>query len=136
MSSFLQMFRGAQTQPNPNQTNDNYNPQSIYDDGLMQNTENPDRFLSPNMVPIEEEDIPILEDLDIDIEEIKGKFKSILSLKKFDDQISRDPDMIGPFIIYILLGTLLMLSAKLVFGYIIGFGIFGPFLIYVLVNFL
>lgn len=44
-----------------------------------------------------ENEPPILEELDIDLESIKSKFISIAKLWKFDDEISKNPDMLGPF---------------------------------------
>ena len=88
----------------------------------------------------EPEEVPLLEDLDINLEEIKGNLKSVLFFRQFEEQFVRELDLIGPLGIYLLLAfsqTLVRAAdqrRKLVFSYIYGFSTIGTFLIYLLVN--
>ena len=98
--------------------------------------------------PGEEQEIPILEELDIDIEMIKANLKSVIMFKPFDHKFTEDPDMAGPLIVGLGLAFGLVLvssnsslglisqSGKFTFGYIYGLIICGGLLIYSIVNLL
>lgn len=45
----------------------------------------------------------LLEDLDINMEEIKGNLKSVIFFKQFEEKFVKELDMIGPLGIYLLL---------------------------------
>lgn len=51
----------------------------------------------------DEAEVPILKDLDIDMEEIKGNLKSVILFKKFEEKFVKDLDLVGPIAIYLLL---------------------------------
>lgn len=71
---------------------------SAYDDQeeTKSQTEISDRGNDDNP---DDADIPLMEDLGIDIQEIKGNFKSVIMFKQFDEKFARDLDLIGPLII-------------------------------------
>ncbi|GMH69060.1 hypothetical protein TrVE_jg6957 [Triparma verrucosa] len=69
---------------------------------------------------------PLLEELGINIEHIALKTKAIMTpLQAPDSHLYDDTDMAGPLCFALLLGVTLMLTGKLHFGYIYGFGVFG-----------
>lgn len=82
----------------------------------------------------EEQEPPLLEDLGIDIEEIKSNLKSVLFFKKFEKRFVTQLDLIGPLLIAFSLASALGMRAKFVFGYIYGFMTIGCFLVYVTIN--
>lgn len=57
----------------------------------------------------QEEDVSLLEDLDIDIEQVKQNIKSVLFFKKFDHKFTEEPDMSGPLMICLTLAVSLIL---------------------------
>ena len=67
------------------------------------------------------EEPPLLEDLGIDLWQIKRKIFSIISMKKSNKEILNDADLAGPLMIAILLGTVLLFQGKVQFGYTIQF---------------
>lgn len=80
--------------------------------------------------PIDE--APLLEELGINIEHIALKTKTVvLPFSRFGgntlgpDDICKDSDLAGPIAFALLLGGEMVLSGKLQFGYIYGFGLFG-----------
>lgn len=75
-----------------------------------------------------------MEDLGIDLNEIKGNLKSVIFFKKFEEKFAKDLDLIGPLGIAFSLAFFLSLRAKFVFGYIYGFTTIGSFLVYLLIN--
>jgi len=77
---------------------------NFYDNSHNFNNDSYDKQNQPNNNIItdyinndEENEPSILEELDIDLEGIKSKFISILKFGKFDDELTKNPDMIGPF---------------------------------------
>lgn len=62
--------------------------------------------------PGEEEEIPLLEDLDIDIEMVKNNLKAVILFKKFEHRFTEDPDMTGPLIVGFSLALALILVRK------------------------
>ena len=87
---------------------------------------------------------PLLEELDINFDHIKGKTMSVLlPFRKAtpggdgdDDALILDSDLTGPIFFLICLGGSLLLQGKLSFGYIYGFGVFGCTALYTLLNLL
>jgi len=79
---------------------------------------------------------PLLEDLGIDLENIKTKTLAVLTLKKCDDKFLDEADMSGPLLLALAFGGFLLLSGKVHFGYIYGFGALGCISIYMLMNLL
>ena len=81
-----------------------------------------------------------MEDLDIDVEEIKGNFKSVLFFKKFEKKFVKDLDLLGPVAVALALGFIMTLvrgphqQRKFIFGYIYGFLTMGSFLVYSIIN--
>ncbi len=60
--------------------------------------------------PTEDDDeIPLLEELNISPENIKKKLISVLTFHKVDKQILDDADMAGPLLVFILFGISLVL---------------------------
>ena len=57
----------------------------------------------------EEQEIPLLEDLDIDLEMVKSNLKSVILFKPFDHKFTEDPDMTGPVLVGFSLALALIL---------------------------
>lgn len=76
-----------------------------------------------------ENEPPLMEELGINILDIKDKTMAVLlpfsAHAKNNPNLMDDDDLFGPLIFGLLLGGTLMLSGKLHFGYIYGFGMFG-----------
>jgi hypothetical protein len=75
---------------------------------------------------------PLLEELGIHLENIAAKTKAvILPISRFGGDkldpkvICQDADLAGPIVLCLLLGAEMVMSGKLQFGYIYGFGLFG-----------
>lgn len=77
---------------------------------------------------------PLLEELGVNLEHIWLKTRAVAVPSKrwthnealMDPQlIVSDADMVGPLALALLLGGEMLLSGKLQFGYIYGFGLFG-----------
>jgi protein YIPF5/7 len=89
-----------------------------------------------------EDEPPLLEELGINIEHIVAKMRSVvLPFSRFKGTISdatviQDADLAGPIALGLLLGGELMLSGKLQFGYIYGFGLFGCISMTLVLNFM
>lgn len=82
------------------------------------------------------EEPPLLEDLGIDLENIKTKTIAVLTLKKCDEKFLVEADMSGPLLLALAFGGLLLLSGKVHFGYIYGFGGLGCLSLYTVMNLL
>lgn len=80
------------------------------------------------------DEIPLLEDLGIDLNSVKSKLMSTLFFLKPNSMFIQKPDMTGPLLLGTFLGILLTLSQKLSFGFIYGFGFFGSLCIYFICN--
>ncbi|KAL4512775.1 hypothetical protein ABPG72_017460 [Tetrahymena utriculariae] len=89
----------------------------------------------PNNVDPDNEP-PLLVELGVDLNSIKVRTLSVLKFKKCDIQFLEDPDMSGPIILGFVFGFLLLLSGKMQFGYVYGFGISGTVAMYCIMNFL
>jgi hypothetical protein len=81
-----------------------------------------------------------LEDIGIDLNAIKSKFLYVLTFCKYNNSIGHvfdDADMSGPFCIFLIFGTFLILAGKFThFKYIYYFIIIGTLGVYILMNFL
>jgi protein YIPF5/7 len=85
----------------------------------------------------------LLEELGINVEHILAKTKAVVvPFRRFHKQsaladpsmIVEDADLAGPIAFALLLGGELLLTGKLQFGYIYGFGLFGCFSMTVILN--
>mmetsp|Transcript_29108 Transcript_29108/g.45230 ORF Transcript_29108/g.45230 Transcript_29108/m.45230 type:complete len:199 (+) Transcript_29108:391-987(+) len=76
-----------------------------------------------------ENEPPLMEELGINISHIKDKTMAVLlpfsSHAKNNPNLMDDDDLFGPLMFGLLLGGTLLLSGKLHFGYIYGFGMFS-----------
>jgi len=82
-----------------------------------------------------EDDLPLLEELGINFDHIYMKTQAVLyPTKKLSAHILDDTDLAGPIFFCLLLGSLLLLSGKVQFGYIFGFSVFGCMSLQVIVN--
>lgn len=86
---------------------------------------------------------PLLEELEVNFDHIRGKTKAVLlPFKRFradpqkDAELLQDTDLIGPVFFLVCLGCSLLLQGKIQFGYIYGFGIFCCVALYALLNLL
>lgn len=73
---------------------------------------------------------PLLEELGIHMDHIVAKTRAVvLPFQRFggnmDATVIQDADLYGPLALALLLGGELLLSGKIQFGYIYGFGLFG-----------
>ncbi|KAL7561885.1 hypothetical protein ACA910_014260 [Epithemia clementina (nom. ined.)] len=93
-----------------------------------------------------ENEPPLLEELGINIEHILLKVKAVvIPFKRFSGQqsalleptmIVEDADLAGPTAFALLLGGELLLTGKIHFGYIYGFGVFGCLSMTLIINLL
>lgn len=82
----------------------------------------------------EEEELPLLEELGINLQNIKKKIISILTVHRIDKQFLKDSDMAGPFLIFVLFALSLMLQKKTCFGYLYGITVMGSILLCLILN--
>lgn len=80
----------------------------------------------------DEDEIPLLEELGIDFDHIKQKTFTVLNPFRtvVNPAVVSDGDVAGPLVFGLAFGALLMLTGKLHFSYIYGFGLVGCLLIY------
>jgi len=78
---------------------------------------------------------PLLEELEINLDQIKEKTWAVLTFKNLNDHknILDDPDLAGPLVFLLAFGFLLLLTGKIQFGYIYGLGTLGCLIIYFVV---
>lgn len=85
-----------------------------------------------------ENEPPLMEELGINIPQIIQKTKAVVSpvgtTSSIDSHLMDDDDLAGPLVYAMLLGGELLLSAKISFGYIYGFGLFGCFAMTLIIN--
>ena len=62
------------------------------------------------------------------------KLKTTVLIQKPVDDFMEEPDMTGPILLSTVLSLLLLLRRKVSFGFIYGYGFFGSFVIYFLLN--
>jgi hypothetical protein len=77
---------------------------------------------------------PILEELGINVANIKERMLGVALFKKLDHDILDDADLSGPLVIGAGLGCCLLLMGKLHFGYIYGIGLTGCLVVCMLIN--
>lgn len=82
----------------------------------------------------EDEDIPLLEDLGVNMKNIKQKIISILTLRKIDKTFFDESDQAGPFFIICVFALTLVLQKKTCFGYLYGISVIGSILVFLLLN--
>ena len=82
----------------------------------------------------EEEELPLLEELGINPQNIKNKIIGVITLKRIDKKFLEDSDMAGPLLIFLLFAFSLVLQYKINFGYIYGISLFGSVLLFLLLN--
>jgi len=88
-----------------------------------------------NAIDDGDDDLPLLEELGINFDHIYSKTQAVLyPTKKLSVHILDDADLAGPIFFCLLLGSLLLLSGKVQFGYIYGFSVFGCMSLQVIVN--
>eukprot|EP01029_Cantina_marsupialis_P028942 TRINITY_DN778223_c0_g1_i1.p1 TRINITY_DN778223_c0_g1~~TRINITY_DN778223_c0_g1_i1.p1 ORF type:complete len:238 (+),score=45.53 TRINITY_DN778223_c0_g1_i1:65-715(+) len=103
-------------------------------------TEGRDRILTDPQIqtPVStnyEDEPPLLEELGINFDHIYAKTMSVLiPTKTIPDSIIDDADLSGPIVFCFILGVCLLMSAKIHFGYIFGFGMFGCAAMYAVLN--
>lgn len=80
----------------------------------------------------EEYEPPLLEELEINLDQIRQKTWAVLTFKSLNDHknILQDPDLAGPLTFLLTFGFLLLLSGKIQFGYIYGLGTLGCLIIH------
>ena len=87
--------------------------------------------------PEYENEPPLLVELGIDFSHIRRKTMSALTpMRSLDAALMSDGDLAGPFVFCFALGFLLMLTGKLHFGYVFGFGVVGCLAMWLLLNLL
>lgn len=78
---------------------------------------------------------PLLEELGINFEHIVQKTISVLNpFRKTDPAIIQDADLAGPLVFGLAFGSFLLLSGKVHFSYIYGFGVMGCIMIHLLLK--
>ena len=82
----------------------------------------------------DEEELPLLEELGINPQNIKNKIIGVITLKRIDKKFLEDSDMAGPLLIFLLFAFSLVLQYKINFGYIYGISLFGSLLLFLLLN--
>lgn len=82
----------------------------------------------------EDEELPLLEELGINPQNIKNKIIGVITLKRIDKKFLEDSDMAGPLLIFLLFAFSLVLQYKINFGYIYGISLFGSILLFLLLN--
>jgi len=82
-----------------------------------------------------ENEPPLLEELGINFSHITQKTLAVLiPTKTLQQEIMEDTDMAGPLFFCLLLGFCLLLTGKIHFGYIYGFGLIGCVGMYIILN--
>lgn len=79
---------------------------------------------------------PLMEELEINLDQIMKKTWAVLTFKSLDDHrnILHEPDLAGPIAFLLIFGFLLLLTGKIQFGYIFGLGTLGCLIIYLVVR--
>ena len=94
-------------------------------------------MLHPQEIDFENEP-PLMEELGIHIPQIIEKTKAVIlpfgRTSSIDTHLMDDDDLAGPLVYALLLGGELLLSAKISFGYIYGFGMFGCLAMTLVIN--
>lgn len=78
---------------------------------------------------------PLLEELGISLPHIRAKTLAVLHpLRPVSSEMMEDTDLAGPLVFALALGFFLLLTGKVHFGYIYGFGILGSCLVCLILN--
>ena len=101
----------------------------------------PATFSATNMGGGDEEDddeIPLLEELDVRPEQILSKLKTVLNpTTKVERSQLEDADLAGPILLCFALGVTFLLHGKIsFFGYVYGFSVIGAMLLHMLISLL
>lgn len=81
-----------------------------------------------------ENEPPLLEELGIDVASIWLRMKGIAFFKPLDEGTLKDSDLSGPLLIVFALGFCLLLSGKLVLGFLYGWSSMSGIFICLLIN--
>ncbi|KAH7645222.1 yip1 domain-containing 1 [Dermatophagoides farinae] len=112
-----------------NMQNQYFNPAA---DQMNTFTPNYDYGIGTSADPFADEP-PLLEELGINFEHIVQKTVAVLNpFRQTDPSILMDADLAGPLVFGLAFGSFLLLSGKIHFSYIYGFGVLGCVLIYTL----
>ncbi|XP_021844968.1 uncharacterized protein [Spinacia oleracea] len=82
------------------------------------------------------DEIPLLEELEINPSLIWRKTRSLLNPFRVDSSLHSDPDLSGPFLYYIAFGLFQLLGGKVQFGVILGWIAISSIFVYSILNFL
>lgn len=106
--------------------NNNYSQQAYYGDQMLDNN-NGDPYAN---------EPPLMEELEINLDQIMQKTWAVLTFKNLNDHknILHEPDLAGPLVFLLTFGFLLLLTGKIQFGYIYGLGTLGCLIIYFVVH--
>ena len=107
-----------------NNNNNNENENNKNENKKNENKENEE----------EEDELPLLEELGINPQNIKNKIISIITLKRIDKKFLEESDMGGPFLIILIFAFSLVLQYKTCFGYLYGISVFGSVALFLLLN--
>jgi len=112
--------------------------QSIYDNNNSLNNSAP-KMSNLNSYSTQDDDYenepPLLEELGIRFDHIWSKTQAVLyPVKQVNEHILDDADLAGPIFFCLLLGSCMLLSGKVHFGYIYGFSVFGCFGLQTIIN--
>ena len=119
---------------NENSTSENIDlTKSAYDEN-SKNDNNEDKNNNINNNEEEEEELPLLEELGINPQNIKKKIIGVITLKRIDKKFLEESDMAGPLLIFLLFALSSVLQYKINFGYIYGISVFGSILVFLLLN--
>lgn len=82
-----------------------------------------------------EDEPPLLEELGINFKDIWSKTLAVsIPFRPMPTLHEDDADLAGPLVFCMLLGTCLLMTGKVHFGYIYGFGVVGCLIMYVILN--
>ena len=104
--------------------------QNAYEETNLNETENNNNVNNEE----DENELPLLEELGINPQNIKNKIIGVITLKKIEKKFFEDSDMAGPLLIFFLFAFSLVLQFKINFGYIYGISLFGSILLFLLLN--
>ena len=89
----------------------------------------------PENIHESQEELPFLEEIGVDYSMVMSKLRStVLFSKNNSSDFINHPDMTGPLLLTTSLGVIMSLNRKLSFGFIYGYGFFGSFFLYFLLN--
>ncbi|KAK3492619.1 uncharacterized protein B0T23DRAFT_338223 [Neurospora hispaniola] len=78
---------------------------------------------------------PLLEELGVNFGHIRSKTLAVLNpFGRIDQHLMDDSDMAGPVLFFFLMGTFLLLSGRVHFGYIYGLALFGSISLHVILS--